>query len=428
MVRDRACAGEVQLPLLREDQSAAAPFHAIARGFAGPSLLAMILVDKYANHQPLNHQSDQFAREGIELSVSTMADHIGACAATLMPLYELIKAHVFAAERIHGDDTTVPVLAKLKTRTGRIWTYVRDDRPFGGKAPPAAVFFYSPDRARIHPEQHLAGYRGILQADAYAGFNTLYAPDRRPGPITEAGCWAHARRKLFELADVASNARKDKPPPISPIAFQAVRKFDAIFMLERSINGLSPAERVTARRRDIAPLVNDLIEWMKRERTKLSRHNEVAKAMYYMLKRIDIFTRFLEDGRICLSNNAAERELRGIALGRKSWLFAGSDRGGERAAVMLTLIQTALCRARHKAVYADIRTMPNDFGSNPSLWRICEPPTCLGPGAIRHSLALYSASRKARRRSFARKREGFLPSYGLSFAKAASFNARCACR
>ena len=291
-----------------------APFHAIARGFAGPSLLAMILVDKYANHQPLNRQSEQFAREGIELSVSTMADHVGACAATLMPLHELIKAHVFAAERIHGDDTTVPVLAKVKTRTGRIWAYVRDDRPFGGKAPPAAVFFYSPDRAGIHPEQHLAGYCGILQADAYAGFNTLYAPDRRPGPITEAGCWAHARRKLFELADVASNARKEKPPPISPIAFEAVRKFDAIFMLERSINGLSPAERVTARRRDIAPLVNELIEWIKGERAKLSRHNEVAKAMDYMLKRIDVFTRFLDDGRICLSNNAAERVLRGIAM------------------------------------------------------------------------------------------------------------------
>src|SRR6202048_2520599 len=197
------------------------------RGSAGPSLLAMMLVAKYANHQPLNRQSEHYARDGIELSVSTMADHVGARAATLMPLHELIKAHVFAAERLHGDDTTVPVLAKVKTRTGRIWTYVRDDRPFGGKAPPAAVFFYSPDRARIHPEQHLAGYRGILQADAYGGFNTLYAPDRRPGPITEAGCWAHARRKLFELADVASNARKDKPPPISPIAFQAVRKFDA---------------------------------------------------------------------------------------------------------------------------------------------------------------------------------------------------------
>jgi transposase len=318
-----------------------APFHPIARGFAGPSLLAMILIDKYANHQPLNRQSDKFACEGIELSVSTMADHVGACAATLMPIYELIKAHVFAAERIHGDDTTVPVLAKLKTRTGRIWTYVRDDRPFGGPASPAAVFFYSPDRAGIHPEQHLAGYCGILQADAYAGFKALYAPDRKPGPITEAGCWAHARRKLFELADIASNGRGRKPTTISPIAFEAVQKFDAIFVLERSLNGLSPGQRVAARRRDIAPLVNELIEWMRRERGQLSRHNEVAKAFDYMLKRIEVFTRFLQDGRICLSNNAAERELRGIALGRKSWLFAGSDRGGERAAVMLTLIHTA---------------------------------------------------------------------------------------
>jgi transposase len=290
-----------------------APFHAISRGLAGPSLLAMMLVEKYANHQPLNRQSEHYAREGIELSVSTMADHVGACAATLMPLYELIKAHVFAAERLHGDDTTVPVLARGKCRTGRIWTYVRDDRPFGGRAPPAAVFFYSPDRAGIHPERHLAGYGGILQADAYAGFNRLYARDRKGGPITEAGCWAHARRKLFELADIAAKARKGKPTTISPIAFEAVQKFDAIFALERSINGSSPTERLAARRKDVAPLVDDLIDWMKRERGKLSRHNEVAKAMDYMLKRIDVFMRFLDDGRICLSNNAAERELRGIA-------------------------------------------------------------------------------------------------------------------
>jgi transposase len=318
-----------------------APFHAIARGFAGPSLLAMMLVDKYANHQPLNRQSEHYGREGVELSVSTLADHVGACAATLLPLYELIRAHVLAAERIHGDETTVPVLAKLKTRTGRIWTYVRDDRPFGGAAPPAATFFYSPDRAGIHPEQHLAGYCGILQADCYSGFTALYAADRKGGPITEAGCWAHARRKLFELADVASKARGGKPATISPIAFAAVERFDAIFALERSLNGMLPEARVAARRKEVAPLVNDLIAWMKRERSKLSRHNEVAKAFDYMLKRIDVFTRFLADGRICLSNNAAERALRGIALGRKSWLFAGSDRGGERAAVMLTLIQTA---------------------------------------------------------------------------------------
>ena len=318
-----------------------APFHVIARGFAGPSLLAMILVEKYANHQPLNRQSEQYAREGIEISLSTMADHVGACTAVLMPLYELIKSHVFAAERIHGDDTTVPVLAKVKTRTGRLWTYVRDDRPFGGRDPPAAVFFYSADRTGIHPEQHLAGYSGILQADAYGGFEALYKPERKPGPISEAACWAHARRKLFELADVASKARGKTNAVISPIAFAAVQKFDAVFAAERSINGLSPAERVAVRRKDIAPLVSELIEWMKQERTKLSPHNEVAKAMNYMLKRTEAFTRFLEDGRICISNNAAERALRGIALGRKSWLFAGSDRGGERAAIMFTLIQTA---------------------------------------------------------------------------------------
>ena len=342
-----------------------APFHAIARGFAGPSLLAMMLVEKYANHQPLNRQSEQYAREGIELSVSTLADHVGACAATLMPLHELIKAHVFAAERLHGDDTTVPVLAKGKCRTGRIWTYVRDDRPFGGSAPPAAVFIYSADRTAVHPEQHLAGYAGILQADAYAGFNALYASDRKGGAITEAGCWAHARRKLFELADIASKARKGKPSTISPIAFEAVQKFDAIFALERSINGSSPEERLVARRKDIAPLVNDLIDWMTRERGKLSRHNEVAKAMDYMLKRIDVFTRFLHDGRICLSNNAAERELRGIALGRKSWLFAGSDRGGERAGVMLTLIQTAkLNDIDPQAWLADVLVRINDHKSH----------------------------------------------------------------
>jgi transposase len=332
-----------------------APFHAIARGFAGPSLLAMMLVEKYANHQPLNRQSDQYAREGIELSVSTMADHVGACTAALMPIYQLIKAHVFAAERIHGDDTTVPVLAKMKCRTGRLWTYVRDDQPFGGAAPPAAVFFYSPDRGGVHPERHLAGYSGILQADAYAGFNTLYRPERKPGPITEAACWAHARRKFFELADITARARDKTSAAISPIAFAAVQKIDAIFMVERSINGLSPAERLAVRRKDSAPLVDDLIDWMKRERAKLSRHNDVSKAMDYMLKRIDAFTRFLADGRICLSNNAAERALRGIALGRKSWLFAGSDRGGERAGVMFTLIQSAkLNDVDPKAWLADV--------------------------------------------------------------------------
>jgi transposase len=327
----RACEAISQAP---------APFHVLPRGFAGPSLLAMIVFEKYGQHQPLNRQADRYAREGVDLSLSTLADQVGGCAAVLRPLYDLIRAHVFAGRRVHGDDTTVPVLAKGKTATGRLWTYVRDDRPFGGSDPPAAVFFYSRDRAGEHAERHLHGYAGILQADAYAGFNRLYAPDRSPGPITEAACWSHGRRKFFVLADVTARAR-GKLPVVAPLALEAVKRIDAIFDIEREIKGRSADERLAVRRARIAPLVGDLEAWMRAGRAKLSRHSEVAKAMDYMLKRWAAFTRFLDDGRICLTNNAAERELRGIALGRKSWLFAGSDRGGERAAVMYTLIQTA---------------------------------------------------------------------------------------
>ena len=308
-----------------------APFHPIARGRAGPNLLATILDAKYAQHLPLNRQSEVYAREGIDLDVSTLADWIGACSALLSPLVSLIRAHVLAGGRIHGDDTTVPVLAKGKTIVGRLWVYVRDDRPFAGHAPPAAMFFYSPDRTGRHPNQHLAEYSGILQADAYAGFNDLYAPGRKPGPITEAACWAHGRRKLFELAEVGK----------APIAREAVRRIDAIFDAEREINGLMPEQREAARQSGIAPMVAALETWMRGERGRLSRHSDVARAMDYMLKRWPAFTRFLDDGRICLTNNAAERALRGIAVGRKAWLFAGSDRGGERAAAIYTSIVTA---------------------------------------------------------------------------------------
>ena len=308
-----------------------APFHAIARGRAGPSLLAMILYAKFGEHQPLNRQSESYAREGIDLDVSTLADWVGACTASLARLVELIRRHVFAAERLHGDDTTVPVLAKVKTITGRVWVYVRDDRPFAGPGPPGAAFFYSRNRNGEHPARHLAGYAGILQADAYAGFGELYDAKHRPAPITEAACWSHGRRKFFVLADTAK----------APLALEAVRRIDEIFAIERDINGLSTGERLAARETRLAPLVTALEEWMRTERARLSRHAEVAKAMDYMLKRWPAFTRFLADGRICLSNNAAERALRGIALGRRSWLFAGSDRGGERAAAMYTLIVTA---------------------------------------------------------------------------------------
>jgi transposase len=319
-----------------------APFHATPRGWAGPSLLAMVLFEKYGQHQPLNRQSERYAREGVELSVSTLADQVGACAFALRPLHALIAAHVLAAGRLHGDDTTVPVLAKLKTRTARAWVYVRDDRPFAGRAPPAALFHYSRDRRGEHPEAHLADYAGILQADAYDGYNRLYDAGREPGPVLPALCWAHGRRKFFELADIASRARRGKTArAISPMALEAVRRIDALFEIERTINGQSAEHRLAARREHSAPLVAGLEDWMRTERARLSRHAPVAKAMDYMLPRWDDFSRFLDDGRICLTNNAAERALRGIALGRRSWLFAGSDRGGDRAAFMYTLIVTA---------------------------------------------------------------------------------------
>jgi transposase len=339
---------------------APAPFSVLPRGFAGPSLLAMIVFEKYGQHQPLNRQSERYAREGIDLSLSTLADQVGGCAVLLRPLYELIRAHVFAGERVHGDETPVPVLAKHQTRKGRLWVYVRDDKPFAGQAPPTAVFFYSRDRTAEHPEHHLAGYAGILQADAYAGFNRLYAADRRPGPITEASCWAHGRRKFFELADVTAKAH-GALSVLAPLAVEAVKRIDAIFDVEREINGRSIEERLAVRRGRVAPLVADLEAWMRAQRGKLSRHSDVGKAMDYMLKRWDTFSRFLEDGRICLTNNAAERALRGIALGRKSWLFAGSDRGGERAAVMYTLIQTArLNDVDPQAWLADVLARIND--------------------------------------------------------------------
>ena len=322
-----------------------APFHVVPRGWAGPSFLAMLLFDKYGQHQPLNRQADRFAREGVPLSISTLADQVGAAAFALMPIYRLIEAHILAAERLHGDDTTVPVMARGKTDTARLWIYVRDDRPFAGPAPPAALFHYARDRRAEHPRAHLATWSGLLQADAYAGYNELYAAGRLPGPVVEAGCFAHARRKFFELADVEGAARKksrgEHAGMAYPIALEAVQKLDALFEIERTINGRPPVERLAVRIEHSAPLMDDLHSWLTTQLAKLSRNHDLAKAINYMLRRWPSFTRFLDDGRVCLSNNAAERALRCVPLGRKAWLFCGSDRGGERAAVLYTLIQTA---------------------------------------------------------------------------------------
>ncbi len=309
---------------------APAPNHPIARGRAGPKLLAHVLFSKYRAHLPLNRQSDIYAKEGIDLDVSTLADWVGACAATLAPLVAEIEKHVLAAERIHADDTTVPVLAKNQCVTGRLWTYVRDDAPFGGPAALATLFHYSPDRGAKHPEQHLARYSGIMQADAYSGYNGLYVAGRTPGLIIEAACWAHGRRKFFELANLQK----------APVAIETVRRIDELFVIEREINGQSADQRRTVRQARSKRLVDDLECYLREERRRLSSKSPVAKAIDYSIKRWPAFTRFLDDGRICLSNNAAERAVRGVAVGRKNWTFCGSDSGGRRAAAIYTLIET----------------------------------------------------------------------------------------
>jgi transposase len=336
-----------------------APFHPIPRAWAGASLLAMIVFEKFGQHQPLNRQAERYALEGAPIALSTMADAVGAVCTALDPLRRLVEAHVMAAERLHGDDTTVPVLALGKTDTGRLWTYVRDDKPFGGVGPPAAIFYYSRDRRGEHPQAHLAGYTGILQADAYDGYNKLYQPDRKPSPIREAACWVHARRPFFAMADIEENARRKaagkKEIPLSPIAVEVVRRIDKLFEIERDINGKSAPERLAVRQAESRPLVDDLHAFMSAQLPRLARGHDLAKAINYMLKRWPAFTLFLEDGRVCMSNNAAERSLRGVALGRKSWLFCGSDRGGQRAAAMYSLIVTAkMNRVDPQAWLADV--------------------------------------------------------------------------
>jgi transposase len=307
-----------------------APSHPIPRGFAGPSLLAMVLAAKFLDHQPLNRQSAAFAREGVEIDTSTLADWVGSCAGALEPIVARLREHILAAERIHADDTTVPVLAKTKTKLGRIWVYLRDDRPFGGRDPPAAFFEYSPSRHGAYPRQHLAAWSGVMQADAFPGFNDLYDSVRKPAPIAEAACWAHGRREFFKWATLAK----------SPVAQEVVRRIDELFAIERAISGKPADERRTLRQERSRPLAISLEAYLHEQRSKLSPKHDLAKAMSYILTRWEAFTRFLDDGRVCLSNNAAERALRGVAIGRRNWTFAGSDEGGRRAAAIYTLVQT----------------------------------------------------------------------------------------
>jgi len=290
----------------------------------------MILVGKFGDHPPLNRQSAAFAREGIELEDSTLADWVGGCVAALDPILAELRRHGLAARRLHVDDTTVPVLAKVKTRTGRLWVYVRDDRPFGGQDPPAALYDYSPTRHGEHPRRVLAAWCGVMQADAYCGHNALYAAERKPAPVIEAACWSHGRRDFFHLAKLGK----------SPISAEIVRRIDEVFAIEREINGASIDARLAVRQERSMPLVAGFEAYMREQLRRLSPKNDLAKAIRYMLTRWAAFTRFLDDGKVCLSNNAAERALRRVAVGRRNWNFAGSDEGGNRAAAVYSLIET----------------------------------------------------------------------------------------
>jgi len=308
---------------------APAPIRPIDRGVPGPGLLAHVLVSKYADHLPLYRQSGIYARQGVELERSTLADWVGSAAMLLGPLVNALRNHVLAAEKLHADDTPVPVLqpGRGTTKTGRLWTYVRDDRPAAATTPPATWMQYTPDRKAIHPAEHLARFSGVLQADGYAGFERLY----QAGRITEAACWAHVRRKFYDIAQATD----------SPIANEALQRIGTLYGIEAEIRGRPPDERRTQRQSRATPLLEDLKTWLQATLGKLSSKTELALAIRYALTRWAALTRYADDGRIEIDNNAAERSIRDCALGRKNWLFAGSDAGGERAAAIYSLLGTA---------------------------------------------------------------------------------------
>ena len=305
---------------------APAPSRPIARGLAGPGLLAHVLVSKYCDHLPLYRQAEIYARAGVELERSTLADWVGGTSQLLAPLVEVLRRYVMTASKLHADDTPVPVLApgNGKTKTGRLWTYVRDDRPAGDTAAPAVWFAYSPDRKGEHPAQHLREFRGALQADAYAGFNQLYEGNR----IQEVACWAHVRRKFYDLQQAHA----------SPIAAEALERIGALYAIEREIRGRPPDERQEVRQTRARPLLESLHDWFELSLTKLSRKSDTTAAVRYALGLWKALTRYGDDGHLEIDNNAAERALRVVALGRKNYLFAGSDAGGERAAAIYSLI------------------------------------------------------------------------------------------
>jgi transposase len=308
---------------------APAPSRPIERGLAGPALLAHVLMSKYGHHLPLYRQAEIFAREGVDLDRSTLAGWVGATSELLAPLTCALRDHVMGAQKLHADDTPMPVLApgNGKTKTGRLWTYVRDDRPAGEQTPPAVWFAYSEDRKGEHPRQHLKDFTGALQADAYAGFHHLYGAGR----IYEVACWAHARRKFYEIHALHA----------SPATSEALARIAALYAIEDEIRGKPADLRREVRQSRAKPLIDELHKWMEKAVRQLSPKSETAAAIRYSLSRWRALTRYIDDGRLEIDNNSAERALRVVALGRKNYLFAGSDAGGERAAAFYSLIGSA---------------------------------------------------------------------------------------
>jgi len=330
----------------------------IERGRPGPALLAHVLVSKYSEHLPLYRQSEIYARAGVELDRSTLAEWVGRMAFHLSPIADAIARHVREGPALHADDTPVPVLdpGRGKTKTGRLWVAVRDERPWGSGVPPAVFYRYSPDRKSEHAEALLAGCRGFLHADAYAGFKNLYQADPLTGnaKLVEVACWAHARRKLYDVHHATQ----------SPAAKELLERIGELFAVEEEIRGRSPQERQVVRVERSAPLLADMKSRFEEVLNTVSRKSSLAAALRYSLSRWDALTRYTTDGRLDICNNAAERAIRPLALGRKNWLFAGADTGGERAAVIYTIIQTAKINGLDPEAY--LRTLIARIADHPA--------------------------------------------------------------
>jgi len=331
----------VKLACARCDKivQAEAPSRPIERGIAGPGLLAHVLVSKYADHLPLYRQAEIYARDGVELDRSTMAEWVGGCSRLLEPLVEALRRHVMSATKLHTDDTPVPVLApgRGKTKTGRLWTYVRNDRPWGDQTPPAVWYAYTPDRKGEHPQAHLREFRGTLQADAYPGYEEIY----KGGRVTESLCMSHVRRPFYDLYEAHKSA----------VAKEALERIAALYTIEEEIRGRAAEERRAVRTARSKPLLESMKKWFEETLDKLSKKSDTTRAIHYALDRWDALTRYCDDGRLEIDNNAAERSLRGVVLGRKNYLFCGSDAGGERAAAIYSLIGTAKLNGLNPEAY-----------------------------------------------------------------------------